>query len=90
MVRINAINQLFSGWPEDISVPESEVRAHPQRWTLTVAHLDHEPQNCDRDNLRALCSVCHLSYDNTPTARFLKKQASLERKGQLTLFTGQH
>ena len=27
--------------------------------TLTVHHLDHVPQNCDRSNLIALCSVCH-------------------------------
>ena len=30
---------------------------------LTVAHLDHTPENNDRDNLRALCQACHLAYD---------------------------
>ena len=30
---------------------------------LTVAHLDHDPRNCDDTNLRALCQRCHLSYD---------------------------
>ena len=30
---------------------------------LTVAHLDHEPANCDPANLRALCQRCHLAYD---------------------------
>lgn len=30
---------------------------------LTVAHLDHIPENCERDNLRALCQRCHLNYD---------------------------
>lgn len=33
------------------------------RRTLTVAHLDHNPANCDRDNLKALCAPCHLRYD---------------------------
>jgi len=28
--------------------------------TLTVHHIDHKPMNCDRKNLIALCSVCHL------------------------------
>jgi hypothetical protein len=28
-------------------------------YTLTVHHLDHNPPNCDRKNLIALCSVCH-------------------------------
>jgi 5-methylcytosine-specific restriction endonuclease McrA len=30
---------------------------------LTVAHLDHEPMNCDPSNLVALCQKCHLNYD---------------------------
>ncbi|NEZ66255.1 HNH endonuclease [Leptolyngbyaceae cyanobacterium CCMR0082] len=88
VVRINAINQLFSGWPEDISVSESEVRAHPQRWTLTVAHLDHQPQNCDRTNLKALCAPCHCRYDLQPSSMFVKKQLKLERCGQLSLEVG--
>lgn len=30
---------------------------------LTVAHLDHAPENCDPDNLRAWCQLCHNRYD---------------------------
>lgn len=30
---------------------------------LTVAHLDHTPENCSPDNLRALCQRCHNRYD---------------------------
>ncbi|MBB0027050.1 hypothetical protein [Ralstonia pickettii] len=30
---------------------------------LTIAHLDHTPENCDPDNLRAWCQRCHLRYD---------------------------
>lgn len=30
---------------------------------LTIAHLDHQPENCDPDNLRAWCQRCHLAYD---------------------------
>ena len=30
---------------------------------LTVAHLDHTPENCSDDNLRALCQKCHNNYD---------------------------
>lgn len=39
---------------------------HPEtgsRVILTVAHLDHNPANCDDDNLVALCQRCHLGYD---------------------------
>ena len=30
---------------------------------LTIAHLDHQPENCDPSNLRALCQACHNRYD---------------------------
>ncbi len=33
------------------------------RIILTVAHLDHQPENCARENLRAWCQRCHLRYD---------------------------
>lgn len=54
------------------------------RFTLTVAHLDHQPENCDRSNLRAWCSVCHCRYDLK--AMPLKKRLRAERDGQLNLF----
>ena len=36
---------------------------HRTKIVLTIAHLDHTPENCDMDNLRALCQKCHLTYD---------------------------
>jgi 5-methylcytosine-specific restriction endonuclease McrA len=30
---------------------------------LTVAHLDHQPENCDPENLKAWCQRCHNTYD---------------------------
>ena len=39
---------------------------HPETGSmvvLTVAHLDHEPQNCSDDNLKAMCQRCRLAYD---------------------------
>jgi hypothetical protein len=33
------------------------------RIVLTIAHLDHTPENCDESNLRAWCQRCHLTYD---------------------------
>jgi hypothetical protein len=33
------------------------------RRTLTVAHLDHTPENCAPDNLRPWCAPCHIRYD---------------------------
>lgn len=34
-----------------------------KRVVLTVAHLNHTPEDCDDDNLRAMCQGCHLHYD---------------------------
>ncbi len=30
---------------------------------LTVAHLDHHPENCEDWNLKAMCQKCHNNYD---------------------------
>jgi hypothetical protein len=54
-----------------------------QRFTLTVAHLNHMPTDCDRANLRALCAPCHCRYDLK--AMPLKKTLKREREGQLRL-----
>lgn len=42
---------------------------------LTIAHLDHTPENCDPENLKALCQKCHLAYD----AEHHKKNAAVTR-----------
>lgn len=35
----------------------------PVKVVLTVAHMDHRPENCERSNLKALCQRCHNRYD---------------------------
>lgn len=43
-----------------------EGQPHPvtsSQVVLTVAHLDHTPENCADENLRAMCQRCHLAYD---------------------------
>ena len=59
----------------------------PQRFTLTTAHLDHNPANCQSENLKALCSVCHLNLDRDDWNRTRKarKMKFWEQCGQLTL-----
>lgn len=52
------------------------------RWisvVLTIAHLDHTPENCDPTNLRAWCQRCHLRYDATHHA----ETARQTRRAQL-------
>lgn len=43
---------------------------------LQVAHLDHNPQNNDENNLKSLCPKCHLKNDKefNKLARKSKKQ----------------
>lgn len=54
---------------------------------LTVAHLDHTPENCDPDNLRAMCQGCHNRYDAPHRAESRRRNAEQARidAGQTTL-----
>lgn len=53
-------------WPQE---SEEWWCGTPRRWlrivriVLTVAHLDHTPENCADDNLVSLCQRCHNLYD---------------------------
>ena len=63
---------------------------HPvtgNRVVLTVAHLDHNPEHCEPDNLRAMCQRCHLAYD----AELHRRTATATRRarrGTEDLFDG--
>jgi hypothetical protein len=36
---------------------------------ITIAHLDHSPENCALENLKAGCQRCHLTYDKDHHAK---------------------
>jgi len=70
------------------------VENHSMRWNgkkfikivLTIAHLDHTPENCTDENLRALCQKCHLTYDAKFHADNARKTRNAQKnKGQLML-----
>lgn len=65
-----------------------EIRKHPIKYTLTVAHLNHTPADCSRENLKALCTRCHLIYDGREHARsrVANRMRHLESLGQGSLF----
>ena len=90
MKRVGWSSTMEEIWPIEDWVDSEEFGdikiEHPQRFVLTVAHLNHRPEDCRPENLKALCAPCHLEYDNTPTARFQKRQIKAEREGQLPLF----
>jgi hypothetical protein len=56
----------------------------PQRFTLTVAHLDQNPSNNAAANLKALCAPCHLNHDR-PFWRH-NRDRKREYKGQQTIY----
>lgn len=76
-----------AGWCCEGSPDFPDCRAvngepHPDtgsRVVLTVAHLDHTPENCDPENLRAWCQRCHLHYDRHHHAQ---TRARTQREGR--------
>ena len=50
-------------WPECRAANYSKHPVTGGNVVLTIAHLDHMPENSDRDNLRAWCQRCHNKYD---------------------------
>lgn len=46
---------------------------------LTIAHLDHTPENCADENLRAWCQKCHNAYDAPMRRRGIQERAKASR-----------
>ena len=57
------------------------------RIVLTIAHLDHTPENCAPENLRAWCQKCHLEYD-APHHKQTAYQTRREGKAVADMFDG--
>ncbi|MDN4521385.1 hypothetical protein QYF68_26705 [Mycolicibacterium austroafricanum] len=51
---------------------------------LTVAHLDHTPENCADENLRAMCNGCHLRYDREHHAQTAQRTRTAALEAQMT------
>lgn len=52
---------------------------------LTTAHLNHQPEDCRPENLRAMCQGCHLHYDaeHHRQTRAETRRRAAEDAGQL-------
>lgn len=76
-----------TGWYADTyeEAADGSYIEKPQRFTLTVAHLDQNPQNNAPENLKALCAPCHLNHDRP--FRLHNSYRKKERRGQLNLLT---
>ncbi|OUC15644.1 MAG: hypothetical protein B0A82_05825 [Alkalinema sp. CACIAM 70d] len=80
----------FPQWEDDLAVTIDDPEQGPidvlklGRFTLTVAHLNHIPQDCRPENLKALCAPCHCRMDLKAMAT--KRRLKAERLGQMKLF----
>lgn len=58
-------------------------RVHPStgsKVVLTIMHLDHTPENCGDDNLRAACQRCHNAYDLNHRVANMKRTLAEKRE----------
>src|SRR6266545_1201636 len=63
MLEHGAVFSEVDGAPLGVARGSEYERSHLVRIILTVSHTDHNPENCERSNLRALCQKCHLHWD---------------------------
>ena len=69
-------------WPRPQNPPDV-IWAEPIKVVLTIAHLDHTPENCNHDNLRAWCQLCHNRYDAPERAKNRKLRAGAARSARV-------
>ena len=71
-----------------------ELKQHLNEWNdiyqlklvvLTVAHLDHIPENCQDKNLKAMCQKCHNNYDKKHRRETV---LNCRHVGHVSLFNG--
>lgn len=56
----------------------------PIKIVLTIAHLDHDTNNNDYSNLKALCQKCHLIYDKEHHAKN-SRETRVKKKKQIEI-----
>ena len=79
--RIARAKKEDCGWVCEICGKQCRKPNEPfdtHRNTLTVAHLDHEPEHCEPENLCAMCAPCHLRYDAQQHAESRKRRKETE------------
>lgn len=52
---------------------------------LTISHIDHDINNNDHKNLKALCQKCHLNHDKEHHAATRRKTKE-DKKGLISIF----
>ena len=78
--RIATDKKESTGWVCEVCGKQCRKPGEPfdtHKRTLTVAHIDHTPENCAPENLCAMCTVCHLRYDAKQHAETRKRRKGL-------------
>ena len=81
-IRFERAKGKCEGSPQYPNCEAEHGKSHPvtsSKVILTVAHLDHNPQNNVPSNLRTMCQRCHLTYDAKYHARNAAKARRLEK-----------
>ncbi|RPE27213.1 hypothetical protein [Kitasatospora cineracea] len=66
---------------------DGEAYGTGSKVVLTTAHLNHQPEDCHPENLRAMCQGCHNAYDaaHRRQTRAETRRRAAENAGQLEL-----
>lgn len=90
---LNRSGNCCEGSPQypDCRVPNYAI--HPEtgsKVVLTIAHLNHDINDNDYDNLRAWCQRCHNTYDAEYRKNNIRRKRREReiREGQQLLFGG--
>jgi hypothetical protein len=85
----------FSGWLRNENAEPVKGRCtaihakpHPETGSkviLTTAHLNHREEECNDENLKAMCNGCHLRYDAEHHAQTRRRNHDLQN-GMLSMF----
>lgn len=77
---VKECEESMDNYGEDL-LEDIPMEQMPIKIILTVAHLDHNPENNDLKNLKAMCQKCHNNYDIGHRKETRKKSRN---KGQLS------
>lgn len=84
--RIATAKKEATGWKCELCGAQCRKPGEPfdtHKRTLTVAHLNHTPEDVRPENLMAMCAPCHLRYDakqHAETRKRRKDDAEVHRR----------
>jgi len=71
------------GWVCEVCGKQCRKPGEPfvsHKYTLTVAHLNHTPEDIRPENLCAMCAPCHLKYDAKHHAETRKRKKDIMKE----------